>query len=218
MTSIIFRDQQNIRIQENVKELLNNQETFLSASTAKSTRAIGDAIQDILGRCFGEMLGDICVDYSAEFARRAMADMAFNCVDQNYYVVDVKTHCEQTKFNMPNLISVERLARFYQDDKNYFCLLIVKYSLDGTKIHVSEVLFIPLEFLHWECLTIGALGWGQIQIANSNRIIIDDTQTRKQWMLALCDVMEEFYPKEISKIAERIGYFQKVREYWLAKE
>lgn len=40
-----------------------------------------------------------------------MADIAFKDRDDFYYVVDVKTHREDTKFNMPNLTSVERLAR-----------------------------------------------------------------------------------------------------------
>ncbi len=40
------------------------------------------------------------------FARRAMADLAFNDIDGNYYVIDVKTHPTRTKFNNPNLTSV----------------------------------------------------------------------------------------------------------------
>ncbi len=53
-----------------------------------------------------------------------MADLAFEDLDGYYYVVDVKTHRLSTKFNMPNLTSVERLARFYEDDKNYFVVLM----------------------------------------------------------------------------------------------
>jgi hypothetical protein len=37
--------------------------------------------------------------------------------------VDVKTHREETAFNMPNLTSVDRLARFYEDDANFFVML-----------------------------------------------------------------------------------------------
>jgi len=94
--------------------------------------------------------------------------LAFKDKQDFYYVVDVKTHREDTKFNMPNLTSVERLARFYEDDFNYFVMLLVKYNMQGTHAAISEVTFVPIEFLDWDCLTIGALGWGQIQIANSN--------------------------------------------------
>lgn len=53
-----------------------------------------------------------------------MADFAFTDVDGNYYVVDSKTHNLGTSFNMPNLTSVERLARFYEDYHNYFAVLM----------------------------------------------------------------------------------------------
>jgi hypothetical protein len=71
-----------------------------------------------------------------------------------------------------------------------------------------------LEYLDWSCLTLGALGWGQIQIANSNILNIDIENTRKRWMLQLCDALDLFYPNEIAKITQRIGYFRNIREYW----
>ena len=75
----------------------------------------------------------------------------------------------------------------------------------------------PIEFLGWDCLTIGALGWGQIQIANANRVTINPGYSRKRWMLEFCDALLEFYPKEIVKIGERVTRFEQVREHWLQK-
>ena len=146
-----------------------------------------------------------------------MADIAFKGPDGIYYVVDVKTHREDMKFNMPNLTSVQRLARFYEDDRNYFVILLVRYRLDGAKAVVSKVTFVPIEFLGWDCLTIGALGWGQIQIANSNYVDVAPHYSRKRWMLELCDVMLEFYPKEIDKIGNRIEHFERPRRLWNTK-
>ena len=147
-----------------------------------------------------------------------MADLAFRDRNGFYYVVDVKTHRIGTAFNMPNLTSVERLARFYEDDSNYFLLLLVKYDITGVKVEVKNVHFVPIEFLSWECLTVGALGWGQIQIANANLVTIKTGHSRKTWMLELCDVMLDFYPREITKIGNRIGYFEAVRDRWRTKE
>ncbi|PIU57475.1 MAG: hypothetical protein COS88_00980 [Chloroflexi bacterium CG07_land_8_20_14_0_80_51_10] len=217
MKSQIFYTDAYKDIQSKVQSLLNSHEEFLSPSTARSTRAAGDAIQDILSSSLDSLLGDLCGEYSASFARRAMADLAFKDRDGFYYIVDVKTHRTDTRFNMPNLTSVERLSRFYEDDKNYFVVLIVSYHLEGTITNVTQVRFVPIEFLGWDCLTIGALGWGQIQIANSNYINIVPQYPRKKWMLELCDVMLEFYPKEIAKIGDRIERFRKVREFWEAK-
>ncbi len=43
-------------------------------------------------------------------------------------------------------------------------------------------------------------------------------QVALKWMLELCDIMSEFYPKEITKIQTRIKYFERLREYWERKE
>ncbi|MBC8253457.1 MAG: hypothetical protein H8E35_05450 [Ardenticatenia bacterium] len=200
-----------------VQALLNSHEEFLSPSTARSPRAVGDAIESVLATSFDTLLGDLCQEYSASFARRAMADLAFKDVDGLYYVVDVKTHRTDTKFNMPNLTSVARLTRFYEDDANYFVLLIVSYHLEATRAVVTKARFVPIEFLGWDCLTIGALGWGQIQIANSNFITVNARCSRKKWMIELCDTVLEFYPREIAKIDDRIKHFRQVRESWLAR-
>ena len=97
-------------------------------------------------------------------------------------------------------------------------MLLVKYSLQGIHASISEVTFVPIEFLDWDCLTIGALGWGQIQIANSNDISVRPQYSRKQWMIELCDIMLEFYPKEIVKIQNRIEHFERVKRYWESKQ
>ncbi|MFN4280077.1 hypothetical protein [Thermosynechococcus sp.] len=212
----IFYSDKIGQIEENIKELLNSQEDFLSTVTVNSPRAVGDAVQEILTNHLQIVLGkEICKNYSAQFARRAMADLAFEDDQGFYYVIDVKTHRLSTQFNMPNLISVERLARFYESDKNVFVILLIAYDPKGNRISVENVKFLPIEFLGWDCLTIGALGWGQIQIANSNALTINYGYSRKRWMLQLCEALAEFYPREMSKLEERLRYFAKVREFWL---
>lgn len=217
MKSQIFYSTLRQEIENKTLSFLNSQKEFLSPGTASSTRAVGDAIQYLLESSFASILGDIPAQYSAGFARRAMADLAFQDQQGFYYIVDVKTHRTDTKFNMPNLTSVDRLSRFYEDDTNYFVLLLVSYHLEETEISVTDVKFVPIEFLGWDCLTIGALGWGQVQIANSNLITINAGFSRKTWMLELCDVMLQFYPKEIAKIGRRVSRFEELKRIWLSK-
>lgn len=217
MKSTFFYNKHYLKIADRVQQHVNQTTDFLSAHTSRSTRAAGDAIEGIIAEKFNLFLGDWCKEYSSNFARRAMADIAFKDKEGFYCVIDVKTHREDTKFNMPNLTSVERLARFYEDDMNIFALILAKYALDGNRVIVTDVQFCPIEFLGWDCLTIGALGWGQIQISNSNHVIINRGFSRKAWMLTLCDTMLEFYPKEILKINERMGRFQEIKAYWYEK-
>jgi hypothetical protein len=217
MRSEIFYTDRYLQIQGAVKQFLNSQKDFLSPRTVGSTRAVGDAIQDLLSENFQTLLGDVCAECSTDFARRAMADVAFTDPAGIYYVVDVKTHRTDTKFNMPNLTSVDRLARFYESDTNCFVVLFVSYTIEGSRAVVSEVRFVPIEFLGWDCLTIGALGWGQIQIANSNYITLKPQYSRKAWMLEMCDALLEFYPKEIAKIGKRVSRFEQVKALWTSK-
>lgn len=215
MKSSLFHTDQYLKVEQRIVDFLNASQDYLSATTVKSTRAVGDAIQDILAENFQEILGDERAKYSMGFARRAMADLAFEDHEGLYYVVDVKTHrLKDTTFNMPNLTSVERLARFYEDDKNYFVLLLISYEVQGSQAVVKQARFSPIEFVGWDCLTIGALGWGQIQIANSRFVTIKPAYSRRAWMIELCNRLFEFYPREISKIGRRIEYFQKVKAFW----
>ena len=212
MKSSLFYSETQTEIETKIKDFLNSQPDYLSAKTANSPRATGDAIQELLAENFDKILGDHCSEYQSEFSRRAMADLAFKDKDGFYYIVDVKTHRKEEGFHMPNLTSVERISRFYQDDKNYFLILFIGYSVQDSKVVVEDLHFVPIEFLSWDCLTLGALGWGQIQIANSNNLLIEKGTSRKTWMLKLCDTLADFYPKEIAKITKRISHFEKIRK------
>jgi len=216
--STLFSTPKYRQTERDIRDFLNAHDEFLSGSTVNSPRAVGDAIQEILANNFQAILGELaCPKYSAQFARRAMADLAFEDADGFYYVVDVKTHRLSTKFSMPNLTSVDRLARFYEDDTNYFVILLVAYDIQGLRVVVDEVRFVPIEFLVWDCLTIGALGWGEIQIANANRVEIDPGYSRQRWMIEMCDNLMEFYPREIAKIDKRIERFRRLKDDWLKR-
>jgi hypothetical protein len=215
--SSIFYSETYKEIERRIADFLNSQPEFLSARTAGSPRAVGDAIQNLLSDHFQAILGGLCAKYSRDFARRSMADLAFSDAEGLYYIVDVKTHRLDTSFNMPNLTSVERLARLYEDDANCFVVLIIKYSLSGNTVVVEGCHFVPIEFLSWDCLTIGALGWGQIQIANANTINIVEGNSRRAWMLQFCDAILDFYPREIAKIGGRIEHFERVKARWLER-
>jgi hypothetical protein len=215
MKSAIFEDEIREEIEYNVIRMLNATQ-LMNINTANSPRAVGDAVQSFLEQNFIRCIpSGIIKEFNASFARRSMADFAFTDHENKYYIVDCKTHNLSTQFNMPNLTSVERLARFYGDDNNFFVLLLVAYKTEGYELEFSECIFSPIEHLEWSCLTLGALGWGQIQIANSNIIKRDTKKTRKSWMLELCDTLDVFYPNEIAKITERIDYFKAIRNYWI---
>lgn len=205
--------EQFAQVESSMRDFLNASENV--ALFEGSPRTVGDRVEEAIKANIANLIKGIR-NFDQKFARRSMEDLAFEDAAGNYYAVDVKTHNLQTAFNMPNLTSVQRIAKLYRGTENNFCLLKVDYSPD-IATPVSAVHFLPIEHLDWECLTLGALGWGQIQIANANRIKVDRTQTRKKWMLQLFDALDVFYPAEISKIRERIDYFSLERKFWMAQ-
>ena len=100
MKSRIFHTHTCQEISDNIKVFLNDYPEFLTPDTGTSPRAAGDAIQHILEENFAQIIGDLSKEYSANFARRAMADLAFTDFEDLYYIVDVKTHRLDTKFNI----------------------------------------------------------------------------------------------------------------------
>lgn len=108
MRSSFYYDGHYKEIASKIKRYLNTCPDFLSNETSSSTRAVGDAVANLIASNFSNFLDHWCKEYSSDFARRAMADLAFTDTENFYSIVDVKTHREGTVFNMPNLTSVER--------------------------------------------------------------------------------------------------------------
>jgi hypothetical protein len=205
----------------NVLKLLNEKgQNIVNARSLHSPRAIGDAVQEFLSeqnglqKCIPQKY--LC-SFENDFERRSMEDMAFFDTNKRYYAVDCKTHNLKTVFNMPNLISVRRLANFYKNDTNVFCILIVEYEVQNNHIQYTQCHFKPIEAFSWDCLTIGALGWGQIQIANANVLKFNNDIDRKTWMLQLCNLLDVFYDEEVSKIGERKKWFKDIKDFWAKK-
>lgn len=206
-------------VAEGIMALLNeNSARIVPSQSLNSPRAVGDNVQEYLAEEGLEQAlkrTDI-VNVQNDFTRRSMEDIAFTDGQGNYYAVDVKTHNINTQFNRPNLISVQRLAKFYKNDTNTFCILIISYKVENKTIVFTDCKFKPIEEFSWNgCLTLGALGWGQIQIYDANKLAFNNPSIgRKRWMLELCDTLEKFYDEEIGKINERKLWFSSIRNYW----
>jgi len=64
LKSSLFHTDQYLKVEQRIVDFLNASQDYLSATTVKSTRAVGDAIQDILAENFQEILGDERAKYS----------------------------------------------------------------------------------------------------------------------------------------------------------
>ncbi len=218
MSSPLFLPKNQLLIENSLLEFVNSQSEYLSPKSLNNPRTVGDAIPDLIADNIGKIFNNSSYTFQTKFTRRSMADLIIQDDLGFNYLIDIKTHNMDTKFNMPNLTSVERLAKLYREGdsykSNYFVLMIFSYTINQSDLMVQKVHFVPIENMHWDCLTLGALGKGQIQIKKAKNIHVDMSLTRKVWMLELCDRLSKFYPNEINKIQDRIKYFEETMRFW----
>jgi hypothetical protein len=92
MKSELFVPKTRKTIEQTVIALLNGNQ-LMNYNTVNSPRAVGDAVQGFLEKNIEKCLPQkLVAKINTSFARRSMADLAFEDVTGNYYVVDIKTH------------------------------------------------------------------------------------------------------------------------------
>jgi len=191
-------------------------ETFLQARRSfivseefrRSTRGVGDAIEGLIVDEFRDIARGLVDVVDTNFSRRAMEDLSFQ-IRSKYYAVDVKTHRDEPGFHMPNLTSVRRLMDFYEDDDHHFVIVMIKYRLTDTgSLEDITAIAEPIEWFDWDCLRIGALGWGQLQFRSASDIRINRNQTREDWLRTFVGELRQHYAREEDKIKERLNYVE----------
>lgn len=114
-------------------------------------------------------------------------------------MVDVKTRQLGTDFNMPNLISVDRLEQILENPTQelYYWMIDYRVQPDGScTIEHSEIRAVWT--LPWEALAIQNLGKGQLQIKDWSKLdtYLDD---RVSWLQDLRMARKVFYLKQADK-------------------
>ena len=115
-------------------------------------------------------------------------------------LVDVKTRQLGTDFNMPNLISVDRLDKILRDPtlELYYWLIDYRVQSDGScVVEHSEIR--TVWSLPWDALAIQNLGKGQLQICKWEKVANHATD-RAGWHAQLTEQRRQFYRKQIAKL------------------
>jgi len=133
-------------------------------------------------------------------SKRSIEDVGLVTTEYDDIKIDIKTHDADSDLSMPNLISISRIKKFYENDRNLLLYVFVKYVTHGRLIQILDTKVKAIEQFNWECLTIGNLGKGQLQVKNMDEISFQSHMTRKDWMERLsCDVII-YYQSLIKKI------------------
>lgn len=216
MKSKIFYTEEYKDIENKIRQFLNAQKRdYLGIASNTSVRTAGDKIPIVINKDISNIIG---IPIEKSNSRNSMYNFLFADKDKYKYYVNILTHRIETQFNMPNITSVGRLIELYKYYKNYFIILLVSYESTSDTDFIKDIHFKPIEFFSWDCLGIGALGTGQIQIKNAKNIKINENYSRKAWMLEFTDRLNEFYMNEAKKTVNRMKKNNKIRIDWKAKK
>lgn len=167
-------------------------------------RIVGDLAQDVITEKI-ETIGYVKTD--TVITKRSMADVEIFDDEKNILLIDVKTHSLEDGFHMPNLSSIKRLRKLYANNKKYFMLLFIDYELVDNKPLFKNVWFLPVENLSWDCLSIGALGFGQLQIKNASNITFNFDISREEWLNIFKDKVYKYVESQKKKFDALIKLF-----------
>ena len=203
-----------------IKQFVNSAKDFIPAKTTRNPEIVGFTLKFLLSNTFKGLLDKWCDEYhnagKSEYPN--MADLAFTDLEGFYSAIRLNSHKLGTDSDKVNLLSVERLMQFYESDTNVFAVMVINYEVNKTFLEVSDVVFVPIEFLNWKCLNINAFNSGNIQIANSENILLDIKKSRKQWMLQMFDTVMDIDSHNNFETKEKVQEFERGREYWENKE
>ena len=181
-----------------IKDITKDLVGVLIDSKNLQQRGIADKIEDIV--CSQVMkLKSSGLVVEAATSKRSIEDIQIK-QGLELYKIDIKSHDVNSDFSMPNLVSIDRLRKFYEKDTNFLVYIFVDYKTVGTTTTIEKIEVRLVEELDWSILAIQNLGKGQLQIKNMNSELIFTTPNRDEWVSVLKTNAIDYYNKLVSKI------------------
>jgi molybdopterin-binding protein len=181
-----------------IKDITKDLVGVLIDSKNLQQRGIADKIEDIV--CSQVMkLKSSGLAVEAATSKRSIEDIQIK-EGANLYKIDIKSHDVNSDFSMPNLVSIDRLRKFYEKDTNFLVYIFVDYKTVGTTTTIEKIEVRLVEELDWSILAIQNLGKGQLQIKNMNSELIFTTPNRDEWLSVLKTNAIDYYNKLVSKV------------------
>ena len=192
-------------IQTNVRCWLHDAKLNIDPKLTEHPRACAELIETFIQDNLYSFIPDQIKLYSKSLTAKALADCScFDC-DDNYYAFDIKTH-RMGKWGMPNVTSYKKLDKFYKHSFNVFVTILIDYTIDGSTIVPHAVTVAPIEQIPWKYLAVqGTLG--QIQIINAEKVKIDRSLCRDEWLDGFYENVQKGIQKKITMLQEELEHF-----------
>lgn len=175
-------------------------------------RGAGDILEGEVKDLIVKAATDSGMSASAAKTKRSMEDVKITTGNATVYI-DVKTRNIDLEFSMPNIVSIQRLDKFYKLGSNVFLLLGAEYQVIDGDIVVSEIRWHRAEEICWSCLSIHNLGKGQLQITDARKPIVKFAGSREDWMRRFHEEGARFYGNlAMSAMRSEIEWLEKLRQ------
>jgi hypothetical protein len=112
--------------------------------------------------------------------------------------INIKSNNIEKNNYSPNLISAKRAFDYLTNPDNKLKFLFVSYQNKDNQIHITEENEVWVDHISWDCLTIQCQGNGVIQM--KSKLIIDENQTREEWIDQLKVKYLEYIQRERKKL------------------
>jgi hypothetical protein len=112
-----------------INNILNNSIGKSFNTTNLQQRGVADVIEKYICEQITKIDNkELIIERSK--TKRSLEDVQIKN-NQELYKIDIKTHDLNSDFSMPNLISVDRLKKFYENDNNHLMYIIISYTTNN---------------------------------------------------------------------------------------
>lgn len=165
-------------------------------------RTIGDLVEKKVVDIVLQNHGEIITEVKISTGKKSMEDVSV--VSEGVtYMLDPKSHNIDSEFSMPNLSSISRIKKLFDNNKKEMMYVFVDYKIDEQVVRIEKIKVLFLWELDMSMLGIGALGKGQLQIKNLNKELVITNEGKKVWYGKLKTEVKDYLAKQIKKIEKQ---------------
>ena len=183
-----------------IEQIISDNIKSLIIGKSYSHRAVGDALENSCSKLIKKHI----INFTKSKSKQSVDD--FTILENNTeHLFDVKSRQIQKKgFSMPNLISIKRLKKIICNPNKTLNYILIDYERMGNKVTIAQIKVLNICEISWSNLTIGALGYGQLQIQKNNHNLEVIPLDKDSWGMNLNKMATNFYIKQIAKFEKQI--------------
>ena len=198
--SVMTESQQNIK--NHLTELITENLQDFDLVDGGQQRTIGDLVEKKVIEIILQNQNPIINEVKLSTGKKSMEDVSV-VSDGVTYMLDPKSHNVDSEFSMPNLSSISRIKKLFDNDKKEMMYVFVDYRIFGQVVRIEDIKVLYLWELDMSMLGIGALGKGQLQIKNLNKELVVSDEGKQIWYGKLKTQVKEYLAKQIKKIEKQ---------------